>query len=138
MSGQAELRYDERRYQRRLDLASVVAGLRVWVHGGQQCVCPLFEKFIGGLRVVTQPKGSLRTFGAQTTSQDIIQLPEAQHGRCHRRFDINVLAAAALVGCRSDEPFRVLHDQQPVQVGWRCRELADRSEFGSQPDHVGV
>ena len=94
VSGQAELRYDERRkttwrlgIRRRLLPVSVFGFM-----ADNSAYARYSEKFIGGLRVVTQLKGSLRTFGAQTTSQDIIQIAGgAARADVTAGFDINVL-----------------------------------------------
>ena len=50
------------------------------------------EKFIGGLRVVSQIKASARTFGAQTSAQDIMQITTGDaRADITAGFDVNIL-----------------------------------------------
>ena len=50
------------------------------------------EKYFGGLRVVTQLKVSARTFGAQTSAQDVIQITTGDaRADLTAGFDANIL-----------------------------------------------
>jgi hypothetical protein len=94
VSGQAEIRYDERRkvtwrlgVRRRL-LPVTVFGFMA----DNSAYARYSEKFLGGLRVVTQLKGSLRTFGAQTSAQDVISIASGDaRADITAGFDANIL-----------------------------------------------
>ncbi len=93
-SGQAEVRYDERRkvtwrlgVRRRL---MPVSSFGIMLDNS--AYARYSEKYRGGFRVVTQLKGSLRTFGAQVTGQDIISITGgAQRADYTVGFDANLL-----------------------------------------------
>ena len=142
VSGQAELRYDERRkttwrlgIRRRLLPVSVFGFM-----ADNSAYARYSEKFIGGLRVVTQFMGSLRTFGAQTTSQDIIQIAGgAARADVTAGFDINVLWQPQrwwVAGLTNRFEYFTTNSQ--FKSAGAAGELADRSGVWSQPDHVGV
>jgi hypothetical protein len=94
VSGQAEIRYDERRkvtwrlgVRRRL-LPVTVFGFMA----DNSAYARYSEKFIGGLRVVTQLKGSIRTFGEQTSAQDVISIAQSDtRADFTAGFDANIL-----------------------------------------------
>lgn len=94
VSGQAEIRYDERRkvtwrvgFRRRLLPVSVFGFM-----ADNSVYARYSEKYFGGLRVVTQAKVSARTFGAQTSAQDIIQIGQGEaRADFTAGFDANIL-----------------------------------------------
>ncbi len=94
VSGQAEIRYDERRkvtwrlgFRRRLLPVSVFGFIT-----DNSAYARYSEKYHGGLRVVTQLKASLRTFGSQISAQDVILITQGT-ARADRTigFDANLL-----------------------------------------------
>ena len=94
ISGQAEIRYDERRkvtwrlgFRRRLLPVSVFGFMT-----DNSAYARYSEKYFGGLRVVTQLKVSARTFGAQTSAQDVIQITTGDaRADLTAGFDANIL-----------------------------------------------